>query len=399
MLSESSRLVASTLYRITEADLNRAIEDFKSGTSSHNFADSTRFDLLSDQERYPPKAIVGLAAQAALGRVFRPADFSGGESSSAFRLLLDRGFEIATKLRAVGTVDAAFSVSRRIDGDYLIVESRGPNRNTEYDAGLEVLLANLADLDGILLDAVIDSKRTRHLSIDERRLVLEQWPYAIRLRQIADLADLRRALTSSAARTARTPDATGGGNPTKRLRLQIQIPAELGLHGLAELLAEGASAVSGQGLRQREPNFGFDPRPPVQSGEDRVRKAIDPAVVTHVHVQLQDALYAGLVQAHGRENVAAEHITSSGRPADLLVRREDGFDIYEIKTALSARDCIRQAIGQLLEYAYWPGSPPARRLWIVGPSAIDAETEEYLNTVRDRFGIELHYLHQVPPAP
>jgi len=63
-------------------------------------------------------------------------------------------------------------------------------------------------------------------------------------------------------------------------------------------------------------------------------------------------------------------------------------------TALAPRDCVREARSQLLEYAYWPGSPDFNALWIVGPSPIDGETQEYLDSLRDRFGMPVGYRYQ-----
>jgi hypothetical protein len=39
---------------------------------------------------------------------------------------------------------------------------------------------------------------------------------------------------------------------------------------------------------------------------------------------------------------------------DVVVRLGIRYWFYEIKTALSARACIREALAQLLEYSYWP---------------------------------------------
>ena len=114
---------------------------------------------------------------------------------------------------------------------------------------------------------------------------------------------------------------------------------------------------------------------------------------------MQSALYGSLVAVHGPEKVSCEGATSSGRPADIIVRLEDGYEIFEIKTALAARDCVRQALGQLLEYAYWPGSPDFKALWIVGPSPIDNETRDHLDGLRERFGIPLGYRHQPVETP
>ena len=51
----------------------------------------------------------------------------------------------------------------------MLVESRGPGRNTNYVAGLEALIRGLADVDASIDDIVIDSAEARELPIDQRR--------------------------------------------------------------------------------------------------------------------------------------------------------------------------------------------------------------------------------------
>jgi hypothetical protein len=63
------------------------------------FGPSTFYDLLEGGRRYPPKAVVGLAARRALGRPLRPDEFSGGQESWAFRLLRERGFKVVDKYK------------------------------------------------------------------------------------------------------------------------------------------------------------------------------------------------------------------------------------------------------------------------------------------------------------
>jgi 5-methylcytosine-specific restriction protein A len=82
---------------ITDDHVRLALRDFDSKTVEHRFADSTRYDLLVEGRRYPPKAIVGLAARYVTGQALTPEDFSGGEGSSCFRLLRRLGFEIVPK--------------------------------------------------------------------------------------------------------------------------------------------------------------------------------------------------------------------------------------------------------------------------------------------------------------
>jgi hypothetical protein len=82
--------------QLTREDIEEAIAALDRG-EPHAFGPSTFYDLLVAGRRYPPKAVVGLAARRVLGRALRPDEFSGGEESWAFRLLRDRGFEVVRK--------------------------------------------------------------------------------------------------------------------------------------------------------------------------------------------------------------------------------------------------------------------------------------------------------------
>jgi AAA domain (dynein-related subfamily) len=82
--------------QISREDILEAIAALDRG-EPHAFGPSVFYDLLEGGRRYPPKAVVGLAALRALGRPLRPDEFSGGQESWAFRLLRDRGFTIVDK--------------------------------------------------------------------------------------------------------------------------------------------------------------------------------------------------------------------------------------------------------------------------------------------------------------
>jgi hypothetical protein len=85
--------------QITREDIEEAIAALDRG-EPHAFGPSTFYDLLEAGRRYPPKAVVGLAARRALGRALRPDEFSGGEESWSFKLLRDRGFNVVRKPRS-----------------------------------------------------------------------------------------------------------------------------------------------------------------------------------------------------------------------------------------------------------------------------------------------------------
>ncbi|WP_222890666.1 HNH endonuclease [Enterobacter sp. C2] len=64
---------------------------------NHAFAASRDYDVIINGRRYPPKAIVGIAASTLTGLIFTPAEFSGGIKSKCVRLLTDQGFQIVHK--------------------------------------------------------------------------------------------------------------------------------------------------------------------------------------------------------------------------------------------------------------------------------------------------------------
>jgi hypothetical protein len=375
---------------IQKEDIRNAIECFdrKIGVPPR-FVDSTRFDILFDGERFPPKTIIAMAAERPVGRILEPDNFSGGESSSAFRILLDRGFEIATKKTPIENLDATFSVGRNSETEFLIVECRGPNRNKDYLIGLESLLSGLADADAILTDAIVDSTQSRGMSRKQCRLKLNNRSYPIRLRTELDILALRRELTAAASQTARNSESSGGGNPTKRLRLEIQVPEERTLVDIQLTLSTGAN----YGFAAPEP-FRFAAGPPKHRLGSSERKALDSATVTYLHARMQKTLYETLAEKSGHNNVASEQVMANGRVADLVVRTSEGLVIYEIKTSKAPVDCVRQALGQLLEYGCWPGSEPLAELWVVGPAEIDKTTNDYLEGLRNHYNLPIQYMRQ-----
>lgn len=114
--------------------------------------------------------------------------------------------------------------------------------------------------------------------------------------------------------------------------------------------------------------------------------------ITLKHNLMQAALCRRLIAKHGKENVADEHPSGLGTKIDVVVRRgTDEYWYYEIKTALSPRACLREALGQVLEYAYWPGSREASQLIICGETPLDDDGAAYLRRLKERFRLPLEY--------
>jgi putative restriction endonuclease len=91
--------MTSIINNLTREHILRAFEDFDTGVP-HSFGDSTHYDVLFKSHRYPPKAIVGLAARYILGAPLLPSDFSGGERSTCFKVLRSLGFVVVPKVGA-----------------------------------------------------------------------------------------------------------------------------------------------------------------------------------------------------------------------------------------------------------------------------------------------------------
>ena len=93
------RIPASELRQIKREHIVHAIADLEAH-ASHDFGESTDYDLLYEGRVYPPKAVFGIAGRYALGRTLKPEHFTGGEGSVCFRVLEEEGFPITRKQRA-----------------------------------------------------------------------------------------------------------------------------------------------------------------------------------------------------------------------------------------------------------------------------------------------------------
>lgn len=109
------------------------------------------------------------------------------------------------------------------------------------------------------------------------------------------------------------------------------------------------------------------------------------------HNEIQYALGKYLIELYGKHQVRDEFPTPYGMQVDLAVKHGEDFLYYEIKVESSARQCIRQAIGQLLEYSYWPQAIQASKLIVIGEPQFDDSARTYLKTLQDKFEIPIFY--------
>ncbi len=120
-----------------------------------------------------------------------------------------------------------------------------------------------------------------------------------------------------------------------------------------------------------------------------------------LHVKIQNKLIKDLKKKYGEDNVKKEKY----RIDVLLIKDEKNFWIYEIKTDKSVSDCIREAVGQLLEYKFkaesvdWKrkvdkiitGKITVEKIIVVGPSKITPKDEEYIQYLKKTYKMEISY--------
>ena len=81
---------------IQKKHLLAAMIQFDAGVA-HQFSDSTVYDVEHEGRRYPPKVIMGLAAEILTGKPLGPYDFKGGRGSKCFRILEKSRLNIVLK--------------------------------------------------------------------------------------------------------------------------------------------------------------------------------------------------------------------------------------------------------------------------------------------------------------
>jgi hypothetical protein len=86
---------------VARTDVLRAIGEYdqlgpEAFFSAHGFGPTTTYDLLWDERRYPPKAILGTAYEFATGQRLASGDFEGGRAG-AVKVLGQLGFTIGPR--------------------------------------------------------------------------------------------------------------------------------------------------------------------------------------------------------------------------------------------------------------------------------------------------------------
>lgn len=108
------------------------------------------------------------------------------------------------------------------------------------------------------------------------------------------------------------------------------------------------------------------------------------------HSLIQEKLIAQLSESYGSDNVSWENPCNGGR-IDVVLQEGTVHTFYEVKTGSSVKACIREAIGQLLEYTYWGAIENAKEMVIVSEFTLTKQAAEYLKFLTQKFNLPLRY--------
>ena len=137
--------------------------------------------------------------------------------------------------------------------------------------------------------------------------------------------------------------------------------------------------------------FKFEPGFSPSVGKSSRKVSVGKRDVDLRHNQIQDKMYHIFVKYHGEKNVRKEQNTGVGTSIDLVVKMKSGLIFYEIKTHSSLRYCIREALGQLIEYGYWPKKRNPYKFIIVSERDVNNDAIEFLKTLRDEMNLNIYY--------
>lgn len=113
--------------------------------------------------------------------------------------------------------------------------------------------------------------------------------------------------------------------------------------------------------------------------------------INPLHKKIQNAVVRLLAAQYTHLALEAEDPVM-GQRIDIKGKLKDAdeWHYFEIKT-YSAKRSIREALGQILEYAHYPSARRASNLYIIGPEKPDDMDIEYLKTLRNTYHLPIWF--------
>lgn len=117
------------------------------------------------------------------------------------------------------------------------------------------------------------------------------------------------------------------------------------------------------------------------------------------HGEITDDLYSYLRSLTYPDcDISVESTRIGSSIADVVLRLDEGYVLFEVKTSNAALKNIREALGQILEYAFLDKTINVKKLVIVGPAQLHSYEKDYLQRLKHIISVELEYWAYLPDS-
>lgn len=115
-------------------------------------------------------------------------------------------------------------------------------------------------------------------------------------------------------------------------------------------------------------------------------------LIDPLHKKIQNAVAEMLKEKYVHLYVESGLGDATGQRVDIkgILKETEEWHYFEVKTD-SAKKSIREALGQILEYAHYPHSKRATKLFIVGPQKPDGKDKQYMEFLRSTYNIPVWF--------
>ena len=115
-------------------------------------------------------------------------------------------------------------------------------------------------------------------------------------------------------------------------------------------------------------------------------------LIDPLHKKIQNAVAEILKSQYSKLYVEMNPNGLSEQRVDIqgFSNKEKEWHYFEVKT-VSAKRCIREALGQILEYAHYPNDERAKKFFIIGPEPPDETDKAYMKLIRKKYSIPIWF--------
>lgn len=115
-------------------------------------------------------------------------------------------------------------------------------------------------------------------------------------------------------------------------------------------------------------------------------------LIDPLHKKIQNAVVEILKKQYSRLQLETNPEDATDQRIDIkgFSKKEHEWHFFEVKT-VSAKRCIREALGQILEYAHYPNVNLANKLFIIGPEPPDDKDKTYMKLLRERYNLPIWF--------